>query len=209
MNLPDQLHFIRPLWLLALPLAVLLPWAFAHVRRPSGDWERVCDPHLLRWLSVRQGGTGSRSGAWLAGAGLAIAVLALSGPSWQKLPESTLSARAARVIAFDLSASMLAEDLRPNRLTRARFRVADLLSAMEEGQTGLVAFAGDAYKGQDIREVPKTLRAALECLDGSKALRAAFGDAVVEHYLHCGRWEQFEYDRRVTDHELIRGFERA
>ena len=92
MNLPDQLHFIRPLWLLALPLAVLLPWAFAHVRRPSGDWERVCDPHLLRWLSVRQGGTGSRSGAWLAGAGLAIAVLALSGPSWQKLPESTLSA---------------------------------------------------------------------------------------------------------------------
>jgi glutamine synthetase len=71
------------------------------------------------------------------------------------------------------------------------------------------AFAGDAYKGQDIREVPKTLRAALECLDGSKVLRAAFGDGVVEHYLHAGRWEQFEYDRRVTDHELIRGFERA
>ena len=38
---------------------------------------------------------------------------------------------------------------------------------------------------------------------------AAFGNAVVEHYLHAGRWEQFEYDRRVTDHELIRGFERA
>jgi glutamine synthetase len=32
---------------------------------------------------------------------------------------------------------------------------------------------------------------------------------VVEHYLHCGRWEQLEYDRRITDHELIRGFERA
>ena len=88
MTLPEQLHFIRPLWLLALPLAVLLPWAFAHVRRPSGDWERVCDPHLLRWLSVRHGGTGSRSGTWLAGAGLAIAVLALSGPSWQKLPDN-------------------------------------------------------------------------------------------------------------------------
>jgi glutamine synthetase len=71
------------------------------------------------------------------------------------------------------------------------------------------AFAGDAYKGKDIREVPKTLREALEWLDRSKALRAALGDAVVEHYLHAGRWEQFEYDRRVTDHELIRGFERA
>jgi glutamine synthetase len=71
------------------------------------------------------------------------------------------------------------------------------------------AFTGDAYKGKDIREIPKTLREAIECLDRSQPLRAAFGDAVVEHYLHCGRWEQFEYDRRVTDHELIRGFERA
>jgi glutamine synthetase len=71
------------------------------------------------------------------------------------------------------------------------------------------AFTGDAYKGKDIREVPKTLREALDCLDRSQALRAAFGDKVIEHYLHCGRWEQFEYDRRVTDHELIRGFERA
>jgi glutamine synthetase len=70
-------------------------------------------------------------------------------------------------------------------------------------------FTGDAYKGKDIREIPKTLREAIECLDRSRPLRAAFGDAVVEHYLHCGRWEQFEYDRRITDHELIRGFERA
>jgi glutamine synthetase len=71
------------------------------------------------------------------------------------------------------------------------------------------AFAGDAYKAGEIREVPKTLREALDCLDRSEALRAALGDDVVEHYLHAGRWEQFEYDRRVTDHELIRGFERA
>jgi glutamine synthetase len=71
------------------------------------------------------------------------------------------------------------------------------------------AFTGDAYKSRDIREIPKTLREAIECLDRSQPLRAAFGDAVVEHYLHAARWEQFEYDRRITDHELIRGFERA
>ncbi len=70
-------------------------------------------------------------------------------------------------------------------------------------------FRGDAYKGEGIAEVPKTLRQALELLDRSEVLRAALGDPVVEHYLHCGRWEQFEYDRRITDHELIRGFERA
>jgi glutamine synthetase len=71
------------------------------------------------------------------------------------------------------------------------------------------AFEGDAYHGKDIQEIPKTLRAAIDCLAGSAPLRAAFGDAVVEHYLHAARWEQFEYDRRITDHELIRGFERA
>ena len=38
--------------------------------------------------------------------------------------------------------------------------------------------------------------------------RTAFGDAVVDHYVHTAEWEQFEYDRRITDWELKRGFER-
>ena len=71
------------------------------------------------------------------------------------------------------------------------------------------AFTGNAYVDTDIPEIPKTLRDALDCLDHSAPLRAALGDAVVEHYLHTGRWEQSEYDRRVTDLELIRGFEQA
>ena len=70
------------------------------------------------------------------------------------------------------------------------------------------AFVGDAYLGKGIREIPKTLREAIELLDKSKMLRAALGDDVVEHYLHTARWEQFEYDRRITDWELKRGFER-
>ena len=70
-------------------------------------------------------------------------------------------------------------------------------------------FSGDAYFGEDLVEVPKTLREATECLNGSKMLRAAMGDAVVEHYVHTAKWEQFEYDRRITDWELLRGFERA
>jgi len=70
------------------------------------------------------------------------------------------------------------------------------------------AFAGDAYVGKRLREVPKTLRDATAALEKSKLLRAALGDSVVDHYVHTARWEQFEYDRRVTDWELQRGFER-
>ncbi|MDZ4731895.1 MAG: hypothetical protein SH820_18355, partial [Xanthomonadales bacterium] len=55
MNGFELMHFIRPLWLLALPLAILLPWWWKRMRKPAGDWEKVCDPHLLRWLSVNQG----------------------------------------------------------------------------------------------------------------------------------------------------------
>jgi glutamine synthetase len=66
----------------------------------------------------------------------------------------------------------------------------------------------DAYVGKTLPEVPKTLREATQCLAESKLLREAFGDAVVEHYVHTAKWEQLEYDRRITDWELMRGFER-
>jgi Ca-activated chloride channel family protein len=146
MNELTLLHFIRPLWLWLLPLVILLPLMWQRSRRPSGDWTRVCDPHLLRWLSIKQAGEHTRGGGrWLAGAALLVCILALAGPSWQKLPDASFSARDARVIVLDLSRSMLAEYLRPNRLTRARFRLAVLLETTAEGQTGMVSFAGDAY----------------------------------------------------------------
>ena len=69
-------------------------------------------------------------------------------------------------------------------------------------------FTGDAYAGRMLPEVPKTLREATSCLADSSWLREVFGDAVVEHYVHTAKWEQSEYDRRITDWELVRGFER-
>jgi glutamine synthetase len=71
------------------------------------------------------------------------------------------------------------------------------------------AFVGDAYGGTDVREIPATLRDAAAALDNSAMLRAAFSDDVIDHYVHAAEWEQSEYDRRVTDWEVARGFERA
>ena len=69
-------------------------------------------------------------------------------------------------------------------------------------------FEGDAYQAARLTEVPKTLREAIDAMAKSKMLKAALGEEVIEHYLHTARWEQLEYDRRVTDWELHRGFER-
>jgi len=70
-------------------------------------------------------------------------------------------------------------------------------------------FVGDAYGGRDVREIPSTLRDATRELDGSTMLREAFGDEVIDHYVHAANWEQYESDRRVSDFEVARGFERA
>ncbi|MHA6687809.1 glutamine synthetase family protein [Mesorhizobium sp. A556] len=69
-------------------------------------------------------------------------------------------------------------------------------------------FVGDAYQAARLPEIPKTLRDATTAMAKSKMLKEALGEDVVEHYVHTARWEQLEYDRRITDWELHRGFER-
>jgi len=83
------------------------------------------------------------------------------------------------------------------------------LAGIEEELELEKPYVGDAYVGKRLREIPKTLRDARDLLNKSKMLRASMGDAVIEHYVHTADWEQLEYDRRVTDWELKRGFERA
>ena len=68
---------------------------------------------------------------------------------------------------------------------------------------------GDVYAATDAEEIPTTLRAATKALAGSAMLRAAMGDAVVDHYVHAARWEQSAFDRAVTDWERARLFERG
>ncbi len=159
------LHFIRPLWLFLIPLAVIIPLLWRHLRRPSGDWSKVCDKHLLRWLSVGNAAAKpSRMGPWLAGFVWLVAAVALAGPSWQKLPDSSFASKDARVLVLDLSLSMLSEDLKPNRLTQARFRLSDMLDEMLEGQTGLVAYAGDAFVVSPLTSDTNTIRNMLPAL---------------------------------------------
>lgn len=71
------------------------------------------------------------------------------------------------------------------------------------------AFQGDAYVGEGVREIPSTLRAAAETLNGSDMLRGAMGEDVIDHYVRAARWEQEVFDMRVTDWEISRGFERS
>jgi glutamine synthetase len=69
-------------------------------------------------------------------------------------------------------------------------------------------YTGNAYEATDRPRVPATLRDAADLLDGSAFARAAFGDDVVDHYLHAARTELAQFDAAVTDWERFRGFDR-
>ncbi|MBX8570513.1 glutamine synthetase family protein [Pseudomonas cichorii] len=83
------------------------------------------------------------------------------------------------------------------------------LAGIDEQLDLPASFVGDAYRDTELPEIPKTLREAIDASSNSIWLREAFGNDVVNHYVHAARWEQSEYDRKVTDWELVRGFERS
>ena len=71
------------------------------------------------------------------------------------------------------------------------------------------AFEGDVYAAQELPHVPHTLNEAIAALESSAFAREAFGDAVIDHYLHFFRTEQRKFDAAVTDWERRRYFEQA
>ena len=140
-----DIHFMRPEWLWALiPAAILLALLWG-MRGRSGSWQSVIDPELLRHLAGDAAIANPRNLLPLLFLGWIIAAVAASGPSWQKLPQPIHQKQDGLVVLLDLSYSMKSADLPPSRLDRARQKIIDLLGSREEGQTGLVAYAGDAH----------------------------------------------------------------
>lgn len=169
----SQFHFLRPDWFwLLLPLALLLIWLWQQQLR-SRSWQAVCDQQLLPYLLL---GRSQRRRNWplhLIMIALLLAIIALAGPTWERLPQPLFRQNSALVILFDLSASMNAADLKPNRLVRAQLKVTDILRQRREGQTALVVFAGDAFTVTPLTDDSKTIAALLDSLE--PALMPVFG----------------------------------
>lgn len=160
----EAFHFIRPLWLLALLPLWLLAWRLARSGTGDNPWQHTVDAALLPLL-MAGGARAARPGMLrLVAAGWTIAAIALAGPAWQRKPEPVYQTSAARVVVLDLSTSMHATDLKPSRLERARFKVEDVLALGQEGQTGLVVYAGDAFAVAPLTRDVNTLKAMLKVL---------------------------------------------
>ncbi|MEE1896560.1 VWA domain-containing protein [Metapseudomonas otitidis] len=138
-------HWSRPLWLLLLPLLLWLLWQLLHRERRTGRWQQLLPLHFQPWLLGGGRQRGSRL-PWIAlGLAWLLGLLALLGPSWQRVEQSTQKRADPLVVILELTPSMLAGDVPPSRLEHAKRKLRDLLDARRDAQTAIVVYAGSAH----------------------------------------------------------------
>ena len=144
MNMFAQFHFLRPWWLLLLIPALTLALLLWRQRSSGANWRRAIAPELIDYL-IEPAREQQRRWPWLVLVAWSLAIVAIAGPAWEKMPQPVLQKRDGLVIVLDLSLSMYAQDIQPSRLQRARYKVLDILQRRHEGLTGLVVYSGDAH----------------------------------------------------------------
>lgn len=158
-----QFHFIRPLWLLTLiPLAIVLMLRW---RRDDVQQRLVFFPnHLRSALTLNQGGWRSQLPLKILMLLLLLAVIICAGPTWEREASPFGEDDAALMVLLDSSESMKQQDVAPDRLSRAKHKILDLIAARSGGKTGLMVFAGSAHVAMPVTSDAKVLQPYLEAI---------------------------------------------
>ncbi|PCH75137.1 MAG: hypothetical protein COC12_01960, partial [Rhodobacteraceae bacterium] len=130
-------HFLRPFWLLVLPLVAWMWWLIRPHRTGRAALPEMIAPHLAAALQV--GLDGRRRILPIDGVALGLMVLAVAGPAWTRMHNPLIADTAPLVVALKVTDSMMSADLAPTRLDRARFKVLDLIAARAGARTALIA----------------------------------------------------------------------
>jgi len=164
MNWIGDFHFIRPEWLFALIPAVVIAVLLFRRYQQSTAWADTIDPTLMPFLLIQPPKKPSVNPLPILLLGWVLAILAVAGPTTQKIPQPILEREDALVIILDLTWSMYASDVSTSRLTNAKRKITDLLMARNEGMTGLIVFAGDAHAVSPLTDDNKTILSLLSTL---------------------------------------------
>ena len=158
------------LWLLLAPVALLV-WELTHRRRSASHTRpkilrAEAGAHSLKLQPPTSTGptaNASRVRYWLF-AGTSLAVLALARPQYGRIEEPVFDQSREILLAIDLSRSMLAPDVKPSRLDRAKLLIQSLLEKLEGERVGLVVFAGTAFLQSPLSADYEILREFLPAL---------------------------------------------
>jgi Ca-activated chloride channel family protein len=167
----NTFHFIRPLWLLLIPVLLLLTYWLSKQGQQRTGFEHCIDASLLKYITTGNELTANTqrrtvtpmyillTGAWM------MTCIILAGPTWQQLPQPLQKSKQAMVIILDLSPSMRAEDNKPSRIVRARLKIKDLLSQRKDGLTALIVYAGESHIVTPLTDDTKTIDNLLSTLN--------------------------------------------
>ncbi len=161
-----EFHFLRPLWLLALPVIAFVAWRLLSGRSVAGGWRQIVDPALQPYVLAAPDAFRERQLPLLLGLLAAVlTTLALAGPAWDRLPVPAFRSDEALVVAMDLSRSMDAGDVEPSRLARAKLKLLTLLERRANGQTALVVFSAHAFTVTPLTTDTSTVAALVGSLE--------------------------------------------
>ena len=141
----QNFHFLRPWCLLLLLLPVLAYFLYYSKLNTSSSWEKVCDKNLLNFLLVRGSSLQRKIIFYICGIGFFFAVISASGPSWIKKEVEGVSKSIPIMIVLNLSSDMMEKDISPDRLTRAKYAISDLLSGINQAQKGLIVYTSEPF----------------------------------------------------------------
>ena len=159
-----EFHFLRPYWLLTiLPYLLIMILILRH-KLGRGNWSRVCDAGLLPYILEQRPNRKNRWPQFAAAAAALLCIIALAGPAWERLPAPVFRNASALIIILDLSRSMDAADIKPSRLVRARYKIADILKQRKDGQTALLVYAADVFTVTPLTDDTETINSQLAAL---------------------------------------------
>jgi len=138
-------HFIRPEWLIAIIPLFIIALLLTKIASKQSGWQGIVSSHLYQHLVVAKDKKSYKPPFYLVALVWMLGCIAMAGPTWQKLPQPVYQVSTGKVVILDMSMSMRATDILPDRLTRAKFKAIDLLNSIQDGEVGLVVYAGDAF----------------------------------------------------------------
>ena len=159
-----SLHFLRPFWFFSYLPLIYCAISLRRQKSVTTAWNTVCDAHLLPYFIEKKGGRQAFLPWWWLMLGTVFVIIALAGPTWSRYPVPTYQKVTPRVVVLDMSEAMLATDLSPDRLHRAKFKLHDMLQSPSGGQWGLVVYTSEPFVVSPLTEDGQTIDALLSSL---------------------------------------------
>lgn len=139
-------HFLRPWLLLLAALSLLIYWKYYKGSKNKSSWEKVCDKNLLKFLLIKGSSSQRKSIGYIGLCSLLFAIVAVSGPTWNKKEIPSFVPENPVMILLNMSSDMAETDLSPSRLDRAKYKIDDVLSLLPVSEVGLIVYSDEPYQ---------------------------------------------------------------